>query len=238
MRSPRGRRLLEREEAELGAVLPELFGRSIVQVGSWGEGDRLIAASEMLHHAVVGTMGAAGVQTVAQPDALPILDKSVDAVLLPHTLEFAHSPHDVLREVDRILTDRGRLMILGFNPWSLWGLRERLGLRYRDFPGGARFHSCSRVCDWLELLGYEVSLVRRYGVGFPWTRSMSDGEPPTLRSLLGPLMPAYLVVAKKRVIPLTRMPLPRRAQVRPMIGAVGLSGVRAVSDSSALPPSE
>jgi SAM-dependent methyltransferase len=244
--SPRGQRLIDIEVRELRRVLPGMFGRSLLQIGSWGQGDQLIANSEMLHHAVVSTVGSSGnhgAQTVAEPDALPILDKSIDAALLPHTLEFAHSPHDVLREVDRILTDRGRLMILGFNPWSFWGIRQLLGWRYRAFPGGARFHSASRLCDWLELLGYEVTQVRRYGVGFPWWGDgISVGEPQSLRSLLGPLMEAYLVVAKKRVIPLTVMRTPRRAQVRPMIGAVSLPGARAVEANQVmhqvLPPTE
>ncbi len=236
--SPRGKRLLTVEVRELQRVLPDLFGRSLLQVGSWGRSDELIAQSEMLHHAVVGTVAGPGAQTLADPTSLPILDKSVDAVLLPHTLEFASSPHDVLREVDRILTDRGRLMILGFNPWSLWGLRQLTGWRYRAFPSGARFQSVSRVCDWLELLGYEVTLVRRYGTGFPWADGISLGDPGSLRSLVGPLMQAYIIVAKKRVIPLSLMHLPRRAQVRPMIGAVSIPAARVVPDGSPIQPRE
>ena len=237
--SPRGQQLLEIEVSELRRVLPDLFGRSLLQIGNWGRGDELIVQSEMLHHAVVGTLAGLGSQTVADPASLPILDKSVDAVLLPHTLEFATSPQDVLREVDRILTDRGRLLILGFNPWSLWGMRQLVGWRYRAFPGGARFQSVNRICDWLELLGYEVSLVRRYGTGFPWSTGISLGEPGSLRSLLGPLLQAYLIVAKKRVMPLTLMRLKRRAQVRPLIGAVGLPGApTTMPDSSSLQPRE
>jgi hypothetical protein len=236
--SPRGQRLLEVEVSELRRVLPDLFGRSLLQIGNWGQGDELIAKSEMLHHAVLGTVTGPGSQTIADPASLPILEKSVDAVLLPHTLEFARSPHDVLREVDRILTDRGRLMIMGFNPWSLWGLRQLMGWRYRAFPGGARFQSVSRLCDWLELLGYEVTLVRRYGTGFPWSTGISLGDPGSLRSVLGPLMQAYLIVAKKRVIPLSLMHMKRRAQVRPMIGAVSLPGARTLPESSPLQPRE
>lgn len=239
MQSPRGQRLLAAEEAEMQRVLPEFFGRAILQIGSWGQRDRLLAPAEMLYRAVIGTVHDAQAQTLTVPEALPILNKSVDAVLLPHTLEFAQSPHKVLREVDRILTDRGRLLILGFNPWSLWGLRQRFGLlRYRAFPEGARFHSQSRVCDWLELLGYEVTRVRRYGVGFPWNPPRTLSDPRSFRALLAPSMEAYLVIAKKRVIPLTLQRQGLRAQVRPLIGAVSLSGARAVSEGTDLPRSE
>ncbi len=229
LRSPRGQRLIAAEERELRRVLPELFGRAILQIGSWGRNERLLESADMPQRSVIGTVGNLGANALADPDSLPILSNSVDAVLLPHTLEFASSPHNVLREADRVLTDRGRILILGFNPWSLWGLRERLGLRYRAFPEGSRFVAAHRVCDWLELLGYEVTLVRRYGVGFPWGGSRSIGRSRSLRALLGPLMEAYMIVAKKRVMPMTVMRLPRRAQVRPLLGAVSLPGARSQS---------
>ena len=231
LRSPRGQRLLALEQRELRRVLPEVFGRSILQIGSWGQGDSLLEAADMPHRVVVGTASANGASALAEPENLPIVSRSVDAVLLPHTLEFARSAHNVLREADRVLSDRGRLLILGFNPWSIWCLRERLGLfRYRAFPEGAHFVAMHRVCDWLELLGYEITLVRRYGVGFPWSQPTSVTFTLSLRSVLRPLMEAYMVVAKKRVIPLTVSRLPRRAQVRPLLAPVGLPGARAQAE--------
>jgi hypothetical protein len=43
-------------------------------------------------------------------------------------------------------------------------------------------------------------------------------------------MEAYMVVAKKRVIPLTATRVPRRAQVRPLLGTVGLPGARSQAE--------
>ena len=226
-RSPRGRRLLALEERELRRVLPDIFGRHILQVGNWGRGQRLLSAADMLHRAVLGTVGELDAQSLVQPERLPVLDRSVDAVLLPHTLEFSPLPHNVLRETSRILTDRGRLLILGFNPWSVWGVRQRLGLRYKAFPPGARFFSPNRLCDWLELLDFEVMLVRRFGTGFPWGAPRTVGEPTGLHSLLNPLMEGYLIMAKKRVIPMSLVArLPRTQVVRPLVGGVVSTGVR------------
>lgn len=222
LRSPRGRRLLGLEERELRRVLPDLFGRHILQIGNWGRGQRLLSSADMLHRAVLGTVGEMDAQSLVAPEQLPVLSKSVDAVVLPHTLEFSRLPHNVLRETSRILTDRGRLVILGFSPWSIWGLRQRLGLRYRAFPPGARFVSLSRLCEWLELLDFEVSLVRRYGAGFPWGAPRTVGEPTGLHSLLNPVMEGYMIVAKKRVIPISLVGRLPRAQVRPLVGgAIG-----------------
>src|ERR1044071_444339 len=112
LRSAHGRRLLELEEREVARTLPELFGRHLLQVGSWGRGTRLLSSSQMLHSAVLGTLRGFDEQAVAEPEQLPLVTKSVDAILLPHSLEYVRSPQSVLREVNRVLTDRGRLLIL------------------------------------------------------------------------------------------------------------------------------
>jgi SAM-dependent methyltransferase len=223
LRSPRGRRLLALEERELKRVLPDLFGRHVLQVGNWGRGERLLESSEMLHRAVVGTVADLGAHALAELERLPIQDKSVDAVLLPHCLEFSPSPYSLLREVNRILSDRGRLIVLGFSPWSAWAWRRWFGLRYRAFPPGARFVSVGRISDWLDLLDFEVVDVRRYGVGFPWLRPTSD-EGAGLGRWLGAWSEAYALVAKKRVIPMTLVGRAQRAAVRPLIGGVTVPG--------------
>ena len=211
LRSPRGRQLLALEERELRRVLPDLFGRHVLQVGSWGRGDRLLQSSEMLHRAVLGTAPDFGAQALAEPERLPIPEKSVDAVVLPHALEFSRSPHPILREVNRILNDRGRLLVLGFNPWSPWAWRQHVGLRYRAFPAGARFIGERRLSDWLELLDFEVLEVRRYGAGRldRWFTAGPD---------------AYLMVAKKRVLPMSLVGRAPRALVKPLLGGVTIPG--------------
>src|SRR5262249_45753596 len=152
LRSPRGRKLIALEEREVGRVLPDVFGRHALQIGSWGRDGQLMDKAETVHRAVLGTVGDGQSAAVIDPEQLPLPAKCVDLVVLPHTLEFAHSAHNVLREATRVLNDRGRLLILGFNPWSAWALRARLGLRYRAFPAGAHLNSVGRLADWLELL--------------------------------------------------------------------------------------
>jgi SAM-dependent methyltransferase len=223
LRSPRGRRLLALEERELRRALHDLFGRHLLQVGSWARGSGLLAGSEMLHCAVLGTVRDFGAQALAEPERLPVPDRSVDAVVLPHVLEFSRAPHQVLRESSRILTDRGRLVLLGFNPWSPWAWRQHLGLRYRAFPPGGRFVSTGRICDWLELLDFEVTEIRRYGIGFPWVPPVSD-DAGGLDRWLSLCSEGYLLVAKKRVIPLNLVGRVERAAVRPLIGGMTVPG--------------
>lgn len=215
--SPRGSRLLALERQELARVLPEVFGRHVLQIGSWGRDGVLLASAETLHRAVLATVAGDGA-AVIDPEQLPLPEKSVDAVLLPHTLEFAHSPHNVLREASRVLSDRGRLFVLGFNAWSAWALRRWIGLRHPAFPSGARFHSAGRICDWLELLEFETLEVRRFNSGFPWLSARSDHEAWSPGSLLQSFAEAYLVVAKKRVLPMTFVGQVQRAQLKSLVG--------------------
>jgi SAM-dependent methyltransferase len=229
-RSPRAQRLFELESAEVARLLPDVFGRHVLQIGSWASGDALIRTAGTLHHAVLGTAGDAAVAAVVDPQQLPVLPKSVDAVVLPHTLEFARSPHNVLREVDRVLNDRGRLFVLGFSPWGIWSWRAWLGLRHRAFPRSARFYGAGRVQDWLELLDFDVTEVRRFSVGFPWLVPRSVGENWTPASLVAPFAEGYMVCARKRVLPMNFVGRAQRAQVKPLVG-VGLPAAqRGVAD--------
>lgn len=219
LRSPRGQCQIELEARELRRVLPEVFGRHVLQIGSWSRGDELLQCCETLHHAVLGTVADFGAQAITLAEELPILSKSVDAVVLPHTLEFSASPHNVLREATRVLTDRGRLFILGFNPLGSWVLRQRLGLGYRAFPPPRHYYGVQRLTDWLELLDFEVTDTRRFGAGFPWTAARGQHEAWSLGGLLAPLAESYLMVARKRVVPANFLGRAQRAQVKPLIGA-------------------
>jgi SAM-dependent methyltransferase len=98
-------------------------------------------------------------------DALPFPSASIDLALLPHTLELAHDPHATLAEVERVLVAEGRVVIVGFNPASLWGLRQwggwgaRFGLRRWQGDGAphvAEFLGYRRVRDWLRLLSFDI----------------------------------------------------------------------------------
>jgi SAM-dependent methyltransferase len=107
---------------------------------------------------------------------LPLATQSIDLVVLPHVLEFAAEPHAILREVDRVMMPEGRLVIVGFNPWSLWGLRSALGFSRDEYPWNGRFLSLLRVKDWLALLGFDVTPGRLIGYAPPFDRAVGAGR--------------------------------------------------------------
>ena len=83
-------------------------------------------------------------------------DESVDLVVLPFTLDWHHNPHHILREVERILVHEGRLIIYGFNPYSLWGLRNKLSrFPYLPIPNKEQI-TLQKTKDWLQLLSFEI----------------------------------------------------------------------------------
>ncbi|MET0100245.1 MAG: class I SAM-dependent methyltransferase [Sedimenticola sp.] len=162
-RNPPGQVLLEQERDCLESMLSGLFGYYAVQVGRLGEGAQLLRSSNIKSRILVGP-GAAGGEGItaieAAAESLPLRSDSVDMVLLPHTLDFSPDPHLVLREAERVLIPEGRVIVIGFNPLSLWG-GWRLFRRYRGHvPWCGQFLSQRRINDWLTLLGFEVESCR------------------------------------------------------------------------------
>jgi len=221
-----GRLLLEQEHTLLEQQLPDLFGYYLVQLGFLGEVPEASLAARIRERLVIGVDGPVpgGVTPVAAHlTRLPIRTDSVDAVLLTHTLDFAADPHQVLREVDRILIPEGRLILIGFNSLSLWGLRRLWPPSRKRIPWNARFIGALRIQDWLRLLGFEIELthylmfsppLRREGV----MRRLAFLDRLGTRCCL-PLGGAYMIRAVKRVARLTPIEPVWRAKPRLLSGA-------------------
>lgn len=184
LRSPPGRYVLSWEQQHLDAAVADIFGYHALQLGL-PEIDALrenrmplrFCASDRRLDAVTGNGAAAAgghtqVAVINRYDELPFASHSIDLVVLPHILEFAQEPHQVLREVDRVLVPEGQVVITGFNPASLWGVRQalaRLGMR-PFLPRDGQFLALPRAKDWLKLLSFEVNR-GRFGCYAPWVRS-------------------------------------------------------------------
>lgn len=216
-RTPLGRRLLAAERAELANVLPYLFGFHILQIGD-AVGTDLLQESRIRHHVVLDESAPAEVAVRATPEALPVASETVDVVVLPHALEFRDSPHQVLREVERCLVPEGHVVILGFNPWGLWGIRRLFSRSGGPPPWCGHFYSTTRVRDWLSLLGFDTVLVQSLLFRPPLQRRGVLDRLAWLERLGGRWWPgaggAYALVARKRVVTLT----PIRPRWRPHLG--------------------
>ena len=164
LQSPPGRYVLGWEQKCFDQIVADVFGFNAVQIGlpqinTLSENrmpmqailihsnDSLEYASKYHWHLIEGSSSE-----------LPFANESLDLVVLPHVLEFATDPHQILREVDRVLRPEGRLIISGFNPASLWGARQYLsrliGSPY--LPRDGQFIGLIRVKDWLQLLNFSL----------------------------------------------------------------------------------
>lgn len=166
--SPPGQYVLSQEQQWFDKTVVDVFGFNAVQIGlpqlhSLHENRMpmraLLAESGNYLNPVEGNADAPSWHVIEGLFAeLPFAAESVDLLVLPHVLEFANDPHHILREADRVLVPEGRLILTGFNPASLWGIRQYLGrLVGKPFlPREGQFINLLRVRDWLKLLNFSL----------------------------------------------------------------------------------
>lgn len=164
--TPPGQYVLAWERAQFDEQVADVFGFQAWQIGL--PGIDLLRANRMPFKAVVGAeiAGAEAALTwrngvAALPEALPFESQSVDLLVLPHVFECTDSPHQVLREVERVLMPEGRVVISGFNPWSLWGARNLMPGMEAWLPRPVSSQvSPLRMKDWLKLMSFDVDVTR------------------------------------------------------------------------------
>lgn len=149
--SEQGDYVLAREQDYFDRTVADIFGFNAVQLGL-PEQD-FLRNNRIPLRFTAGNQSGNAVRLVCTE--LPFDSDSLDLVLLPHVLEFSDNPHQIIREVERVLMPGGNLIISGFNPRSLWGLRRMLGKK-EDYPWNGQFIALPRMKDWLALLGFEV----------------------------------------------------------------------------------
>ena len=160
-----GQYLLDCTREATARLLDTSFGYHLLQLGVI-RGQPLYENSPINHRIYCADRAGDSVGLLAQADELPFESDSIDAVIAHHSLEFVANPHQVLREIQRVLTPQGHLLLIGFNPFSIQGLNTRLrglsrqSLWHRHNPVSER-----RLTDWLHLLGCEVqSSTRLYAL--------------------------------------------------------------------------
>lgn len=175
--TPVGQYILGWEESHFQTLSADIFGFNAVQIGfpeinalkenrmtnRWYTNPFMPESEirEMLEtgHISEPDSHSVKISLVHDIDELPFASESIDLIVLPHAFEFAQSPHQILREVNRVLIPEGQVIISGFNPASLWGIRQQFSRLSgnRFLPEYAEFLSLSRLKDWLKLLNFEIS---------------------------------------------------------------------------------
>jgi hypothetical protein len=204
-----GKELAGLEEACLERMLRDTFGHYLLQVGMVSGFAEAIGTSRIRHRILLPAAEQSqpsGARVVCEPDRLPVASDSVDGVFLPHTLDFSADARQVLREAERVLIPEGRVVVMGFNALSLWGIRRLMPQGRTRVPWCGGFLSPYRVSDWLSLLGFDVEMQETLMFRPPWRRallqqmSFLDSMGKRLWPLFGGV---YAVRAVKRVSTLT-----------------------------------
>jgi SAM-dependent methyltransferase len=153
------------EQSRLDMLTVDIFGFNAIQIGL--PQIKALRANRMQSKWLTDThlpkdcRAVDSTQIVVVHDfaELPFASQSLDLVVLPHVLEFAAEPHQVLREVERVLIPEGQVIVCGFNPASLWGARQVTGRMTgaHFLPLDGEFISLPRLKDWLKLLNMEVN---------------------------------------------------------------------------------
>ncbi len=152
LNTPQGRYVLAWEQERIDQAVADVFGFNALQFGM--PNCDFLAGNRIPLRARIGT--AAPVEVLCDLRQLPFAANSIDLIVLPHVLEFHDDPHQILREVERVLIAEGQVVIVGFNPLSLWGAYRRL-FANADFPWNGHYLSVLRLRDWLALLSFEVN---------------------------------------------------------------------------------
>ena len=188
LKTPPGAYLLAWERANFDQAVSDIFGYHALQLGlpeldtlqanrmphKWlalpsmaAQPPHATAQGYPFHGMDAKPTSSPPVALAADSAALPFPESSLDLVVLPHTLELGADTHSALREVARVLVPQGRVVISGFNPASLWGLRQRRDNFYQRFgsgqsflPNAGEFIGYWRLRDWLRLLNFEVETAR------------------------------------------------------------------------------
>ncbi|MEJ2042561.1 MAG: methyltransferase domain-containing protein [Reinekea sp.] len=171
-RSPLGMELISHERELVSRAISGRFGSAMVQLDS-GFHETLFEKRLFGSGVIVSQLENRALCPVvcARPENLPFVPESLDMLLMHHTLDVCENPYQAVREAATVLKPGGLMIIIGFNPFSSWGLRALMQSR----KGGlgvwnSRFIRAGRVEDWMNLLDFEVERQEKHIFIPPMTR--------------------------------------------------------------------
>lgn len=212
--SPIGQRLLAEEQSRLEVAARRFHGDAMLWCGPVCQPANCTERSMVRSRVYLPSQRAVTESRPAIADSgeqvpwlradlneLPLRTGSMTAVVLHHALDLVDEPRHALREVVRVLADGGRLVVCGFNPYSLWGLRRAYAAMRRDAFSDLAFVAPNRLHDWLTVLGMDAPRLVPTCLNRP-PLSLAKFDGPRLQALsrrldLLPIGGSYLMTAMK-----------------------------------------
>jgi SAM-dependent methyltransferase len=209
---PNGEILQTQTQQCIDQYLPHCFGYHLLKLGLLSS--MLDTTHSPIGHQISCASSGEHIGLLADLHQLPLQDSSVDLCILAHELNFSNDPHQLLREIDRVLTLDGTLILSGYNPLSLFGLRSMLKPKHLKT---ARLFLPNRVLDWLALLGFEVIKKQDFNFLSGEKCSFFSSYLERIGQHYAPFFcSVYFIVAKKKSAPMTPIKSPFKFQ-KPII---------------------
>lgn len=131
--TPTGRVACRVVRQNLRQMWPDVAGLDMLGVGYTTpylglfrpESARTVAAMPARQGVLHWPPGEPGLTTLVQEAELPFADLSMDRVLMVHAVESSEQLRHMLREVWRVLSDSGRVIIVAPNRRGIWARLER-----------------------------------------------------------------------------------------------------------------
>jgi len=206
LKTPLGDALVQQESRIVEEALDGIFGEQCLQLGLWSESNTFLKHARTQRTSLIDeAAGDERPSALGQLHRLPVAGDTIDCVVLPHVLDYSDRPHAILREVDRVLTSHGHLVILGFKTGGLWGIRRLVpgaGLP----PDAQHLVPERRLRDWLELLDLRIHGVTCFFYRWPLPGNRRASSPRWERRgqrWWPELAACYMLTAQKRVSTLT-----------------------------------
>jgi len=158
---PKGLKLRDLEATYLAHAIDVSYRQTVLQIGVLGWEDLFADMRCFQNYFVVDQSyfdDVSAKKVKGKFDELPFASESADLVIMPHSLEFETDQHQAIREIERVLKPEGKLLLLGFYPWSISRLYYGVPGKQKLLPWSGSFISRFRVHDWLSLLNFEVEL--------------------------------------------------------------------------------
>ena len=210
---PNGDVLLYQTQQRINHYLPRCFGYHLLKLGQLS--CQLSTSDSTIAHQISCANNGENLGIEADIHQLPFQESTIDLCILAHELDFSSDPHQLLREIDRVLTLDGTLIISGYNPISWFGLKSFLQPKH---PQTARLFLPSRVIDWLHLLGFEIQQKQHFDfISHKATNSFSFCIESIGQRYLPYFCSVYFIIAKKRTTPMTpvKSAFKFKTQIRP-----------------------
>ncbi|RLA47594.1 MAG: hypothetical protein DRR06_02065 [Gammaproteobacteria bacterium] len=192
----------------------------------------LLTGLQQEHKLILAPVFDSNAACVCDYQTLPLPSNTLDVVLLHHALEFSPEPHKLLNEVARVVAAGGHIIIIAFNPFSLFGFAKWAAGSFSTQQVW-RHHSLrmARLVDWLQLIGFQIVTADRGGA----MKGMRDSQINRDRQLSGWIRRRisagafFVIVARKQVVPLT----PVRQTRWPPVKVPAFAGLKTVDKDSA-----